>query len=617
MTNNKNTYFFPLSSKPRRHTIATFDTEGNGSPNGFVCAAVCSDGGDYSFSTRSETLEFLISARLRNSWIVSHNLEYDLGVLTAGDLRRFRCLFVNSRILYAEYRDEHNHTWKFVDSTNLFPGASVKELGEMVGTPKLDLPPHVQAHLNAGRPLTDLDPPDRYLVTRYNLIDAQILREAVGVLQDELHALGGELKTTISGCSMDLFRRKFMRHPWSVVPPEINAMARQGYYGARVEPYAIGRVSGVNGYDVSSLYPSIMSTANYPHPGALSFETYPFNYSRLLDKEGVAMVLMDIPEIDPPPLPVRVNKHLFFPTGLNKGVWTTGEIRHAIANGATLLSCDWLCWSGLTFNPFEEFINTLYNMKVLSASDSPVKVQVYKALLNHSYGRFGINPEGGLQELVSIDEDTDLSTMQGGEFYLLNGWPYILNRLAQDEQPPYANAFFAAQITANARIKMHGLIKEYLNDLIYTDTDSLWSTDTISTSPGLGELRETHSALDLLVLAPKEYAVFSGEHLVEVRAKGIPHDHKLEYITNGQATFERPIKIQEALNTDQQFATWREVHKQRQDSWPKRSPVLGSKAQLGYFQTRPWSSAELKYFLQGSSAREYQNQLHLEQLKRC
>lgn len=594
----KHTHFEPLKSDPHRHLIASFDTEGNGLPDGFVCGSVVCGSGNHLFYNRASMLEFLLSPALRNTWIFAHNLDYDLGVLTGGDMTPFNITFNGSSILWAEYYDEHKHKRLFLDSLNLFPGARVEDLGLDVGKMKLELHPFLKQWLIDGKPLEPLDRDDQWRVTSYCLRDAEIIFDAVSQLQEELMSLGGELHPTVSGCSMDLFRRKFMQASWPIVDENINRLARQAYYGARCEPYRLGRVSGVNGYDYSSLYPSIMSQAQFPHPGKIVQEIQPNQYHHLLKRDGIAQVSVFIPDHISPPLPVRVDRKLFFPSGQASGCWTLSELRNACDSGVEILSCDWILFSYQTFNPFVDFIESLYKLRVLHAQDSKLKERFFKLLMNSAYGRYGLNPDNTLTDLVPIRKQEDFETYRGGYFYLWRGYPYILYPRSQTGQPAYANALIASYISAGARIKMHGQITANLEGLCYTDTDSLWTSGEIASSSGLGQLRKTHSNLDLWVVAPKEYAVFSGEHLEAAYAKGIPSQYQMTYLKEGKAVFKQPNTIRDSVKRNLTPAEWAMRLKTSQQTWPKRAPILDRPVERSYFETRAWTVEELRQTLE-------------------
>lgn len=586
-------YLKPLSRQPARRRVAAFDTEGVGGGQGFVCGAVVSDLGNFTFTDRAAMLDYLTSADLRAHWIYAHNLEYDLGVVTQGDLSRFLCLFAGSRLLWAETQDAHGHKWRLLDSANLFVGDSVRALGAMVGLAKLDLRPDLERYIRMGAPLWELTQADRVLILDYNLRDAEIVYRAIELLQDELLSLGGQLQPTAAGVSMDLFRRKYMQFPWPTPHPALNDLGRLAFYGARCEPYRLGRVEGVNGYDVSSAYPAVQAELEFPHPAHLVMDSEADSRASRLSNEGVSYCDVQIPDMAAPPLPVHCGYHLFFPTGCITGAWTHNELRHAIAQGVTIDKIHWSLWSPLAFSPFHDYLEALYARRVAGGRPEGVIARICKLLMNSSYGRFGLNPDSGLSALTPLVPPVDWEKYQGADLRLVNGWPYALVPLASRGQPAYVNTLIAAYVTAGVRVKMGDYLSRYADRLVYTDTDSLFIDGELDTSAGLGGLRQTMKERDLLVVAPKEYAVFSGESLLEAHAKGVPDADALYYMLFGRAAFRSPMGIKESLFRQGDIASWVKRIRERKGAWPKRPPARPEVAGQEWLPTRPWQFGEI------------------------
>jgi hypothetical protein len=595
-------YFKPLTRAPSPRRLAAFDCEGVGGRDGFVCGAVVSDAGKFSFTDRAAMLDYLTSPDLRGCWIYAHNLEYDLGVLTAGDLTRFSCLFAGTRLLWAESRDAHGHKWRLLDSANLFVGDTVAELGAMVGMAKLGLRVDLERYVRTGAPLWELPLAERRMILDYNLRDAEIVYRAVALLQEELLSLGGQLQATAAGVSMDLFRRQYMAFPWPVVHPALNDLGRLAFYGARCEPYRLGRVEGVNGYDMSSAYPAVQSELAFPHPAHLVMDSGADGRASRLDHEGVSFCDVSIPAMAAPPLPVHCKYHLFFPTGKMSGAWTHNELRAAVAAGATIEKIDWSLWSPISFNPFTDFLEALYARRMLHASSGDLRERVCKLLLNSSHGRFGLNPAEPLSALQPLVPPVDWSKFEGADLRLVNGWPYALVPLAEREQPAYVNTLIAAYVTAGVRVKMHAYIQRYADQLVYTDTDSLFLDGEMETGSGMGSWRQTHKERDLLVVAPKEYAVWSGESLLDAHAKGVPDSEALYYMLFGRAAFRSPMGIKESLYRDGTISEWVKRVRERRGAWPKRAPDRPFWPDQEWLPTRPWDYQEIARLVQSGKA---------------
>jgi hypothetical protein len=586
-------FFKPLTRRPSARKIAAFDCEGVGGEYGFTCGAVVSEAGKFSFTDRAAMLDYLTSADLRGHWIYAHNLEYDMGVLTAGDLARFSCLFAGTRLLWAETRDAHGHKWRLLDSGNLFVGQSVADLGAMVGLAKQFLRPDLESYVRAGAPIWELCQADRVQILDYNLRDAEIVYQAVLTLQDELMSLGGQLQATAAGVSMDLFRRAYMDYPWPAVHPALNDLGRMAFYGARCEPYRLGHVEGVNGYDISSAYPAVQAELDFPHPSHLVMDSSADGRSARLEHEGVSFCDVRVPSMAVPPLPMHCGLHLFFPTGRMSGAWTHNELRHAVSAGVVIDKIHWSLWSPISFSPFHDFMESLYARRMLHASSGDARAAVCKLLMTSSYGRFGMNPAEGLSVLQPLVPPVDWQKFAGADLRLVQGWPYALVPLDDRPQPAYVNTLIAATVTAGVRVKMHSYLEKYARELVYTDTDSLFLDGRMDTSHGLGAWRQTMTERDMLVVAPKEYAVFSGESLLRAHAKGVPDSEAAYYLLFGRAAFRSPMGIKEAVYRDGIISEWVKRVRERKGAWPKRPPAYPQAHALDYLETRPWDYAEI------------------------
>jgi hypothetical protein len=188
----------------------------------------------------------------------------------------------------------------------------------------------------------------------------------------------------------------------------------------------------------------------------------------------------------------------------------------------------------------------------------------------------------------------DWTKYEGADLHLIGGWPYALRPITDQAQPAYCNVLIAAYVTAGARVVMHQAIQGCVEHLVYTDTDSLWTTGELATGDGLGELRVTHEKRDLWVVAPKEYAIFSGEHLQEAHAKGVPDSLAYLYLTTGHAVFKSPVGLRESLSRDLTLATWIKRLRSRRHAWPKRPPDLAAGKQDDWWPTRPWDYQEIR-----------------------
>lgn len=587
-------WFKPLRRKVVEREVLGFDVEGSGAPGSFVCGSIQGVCTSNFFTDRREMWRALLYYGRNGAWLFSHNLEYDLPVLAGEEVFKGQLLFTRGGILWGVF-GQGNRRARFFDSLNLFPRFSAKALGQLVAIPKLEVPAELTKRLALGLPFSSFSQPEQLLIQRYCERDAEIVYRSVTELQDLALALGSQLKPTIAGVAMDLYRRKYHRWPWLALGKEANDLARPAYYGGRVEAFQMGEVEGVNAYDVNSLYPWVQSLAPFPHPSHLKLLFVPPPAGSWWSWEGVALVTVEVPEEYVPPLPYRYKGRLFFPTGRLRALWTIGELREAIASGVKFVSVEWVFGSEVTFNPFAQFVEELFARRAEYLARSDVRANLVKLVLNSLYGRFGLNPEGGLERLVPIDEHTDFEKLEGYTSLEIAGELVARGPVQSLVYPAYVNTLFASQITGLARAHLTAGLRAQGEASVYCDTDSILTTGQIETREGLGGWRCEMERGKADLLGPKEYALYQEGHDPIYKVKGIPEYERANYLATGQARFFRAVSIRESLGGNLKPSAWVEVQKSRGDVLPKRVPLAAfALAPGGSTLTRPFALPELE-----------------------
>lgn len=393
---------------------------------------------------------------------------------------------------------------------------------------------------------------------------------------------------------MDVYRRKYHKWPWRVLGPQTNKAIRPAYYGGRVENFVIGQVENVNMYDVTSLYPSVQREISYPHPSKLRLVLEPKLSGDWINWEGIAHATITVPETFIPLMPYRHTKRLFFPCGELEGSWTILELRRAIEAGATIERLDWMIGSETVFNPFRDFVDGLFDLRDFYLAEDMGVANILKLILNSLYGRWGVNPEGGLYELVNIEHETDLTGFQGFTTHDINGVLFAYGKIDGLRPPDYMNVFLAAQISAAGRIFLFDELERQGEDAIYCDTDSIITRGEIKTGSGLGGWRSQMEAGQADLIGPKEYALHNRRLGSVYRAKGIPAKLASEYFQTGAVRFFRALPIREAIAKGERPSTWVETLRSSNLVVPKRWPLGDLALQPGgYCLTRPYFQGEL------------------------
>jgi hypothetical protein len=591
--------FRPLTGKVKTYPIMGFDVEGIGGDRGFVCGSIVSDYTYRFYTDREEMFRDILYYVLDGFWIFAHNLQYDAPILEGARFPRGEMLFTQYGLLWIEYSDG-KRAGKVYDSSNLFPKMGVNDLGDMVGYPKIDIDRGILRRLASGTEFSQFNPPDQATIKRYNQRDAEIVFMAVSQFQEIINRMGGRLRPTISGVSMDIFRRAYQVAPWVVVGEKTNQFIRGAYHGGRNENFAVGKVRGCNLYDVTSLYPYLQSKVQYPVPGKLEIDLLPASPSAWIKREGVVSCIVEIPDTFIPPLPYRFDKRLFFPTGKVTGEWTILEIRHALDHGVKLLSTDWVLSSRSSFNPFERFVDGMFAQRALYAEMGSPNAGMVKLLMNSLYGRWGLNVQNGLYKLQDIEDDYTPSKYKGWSVMVYNRRLLGYGGIEVTKQPDYVNVFIAAQIAAAGRCYLYDELELQGESSIYCDTDSIITRGQIATGEGLGCWRQQMTDGEADILTLKEYALYSRNNDPRYVVKGVPAEVAKMYLTQGVARYKRALGVREAIALGKSPATWVDAIKAKRNTLPKRYPVPPWYATtMDFTQTRPYRLSELPLVVSG------------------
>jgi len=445
--------------------------------------------------------------RKRTLHLVSHNVNYDFGVLDVFNELEARGFALTNIYLGGMTAIV---TWKrgdekilILDNANWFP-TSLAALGESVGYEKLDVDP-----LTAT--LAEVDP--------YCRRDVEIIHKAWEAYYDFLdqHDLG-KWGRTIPSQSFNAYRHRFMVRQIHIHndAPTL-CLERQSYHGGRTSVFRQGvLVDGPYYYvDVNSMYPYVMSAHPFP-VRAHAIRTSPSvsHLRQALDKyQVIADVTINTTE---PVFPVMRKGRAIHPVGLFRTTLSTPELRYAAENSSIVACHSLVRYTAATI--FRDYVTEFYDLKrQYKAECNPTYYMMVKLFLNSLYGKFG-QRAGGMEQIEDIDpaycvslrwinHDTgEVTTLyrfgstywiqtRGGEAY--NSFPAI-----------------AAHVTAYARMLLWRLMKKAGDaHYFYCDTDSLIvdrvGYDRLADElhdDRLGALKVEHVADSVTIRAPKCYS---------------------------------------------------------------------------------------------------------------
>lgn len=364
------------------------------------------------------------------------------------------------------------------------------------------------------------------------IVDARIVCELLDNVESQLESWGGQLKTTFSSSAFSVLSHcleelnlRFPSHnekgkencQWA------NEVAREAYYGGRVEVFHHNPPDSVRVYDVNSSYPWSLSQQL---PFELLGRALSEKSSRaLLDEEcameGVVRAQVEVPHMHLPLLPYRHKEGMFFPVGRWEGWYTAVELRKAIQHGCKVKAKDAILYKRKT--PFADFVERVYLLKRTSTG---AKREFAKLLLNGCYGKLGMSPEREVLHMFDSEEsglEHSFSNEGRTRFLSKDTHRFVIQDVFF--WPKSTHYAMASYVTAYSRM----LLWQYMRNsaVAYCDTDSVHDMSAVSnleryTGDSLGLLKY-EGLFKSQYYAPKLYKyVNESTGAVSYKSKGFP-----------------------------------------------------------------------------------------------
>lgn len=531
--------------------IAAIDTEDDGKGNVDLFCMV-HEKGIFTSTNRDEFLIYMLN--LANSLkhvnskleVWATNLEYDIvNVFGEERIKEVSLIFGKSALVGAEME---RYNIQFRDTVRHIP-ASVKELGELVGLPKLD-------RENGDR-------------REYCIRDATITYRAAKLISSMYSEFSQTPKLTLPATALAIWKKHFWKQNIILPPMEIVEKSKLAYYGGRTEQFAVGNFDNVRAIDAASMYPYAMSLDCFPIPWAL-FRRVRQNGE--ITKNGLYRVSVKS-KLQIPILPYRTRRGLVYPNGVFTGWYVGEELLYAKENGVCIEVIEGYDFCSVC-NPFVDYVDFFFKKKQTARGTNRL---TYKLLLNSLYGKFG--QTGEHIEAIPVEEFKKLKE-HPTDFRIWNGIA-IFKKI--DNPPDHGNNLWAAIVTARARIRLHReimRIKKKGGFPLYCDTDSVIfsGAEKITYSekarkPGDFEARGFFQKM--ILKGKKEYALQDLNGKWEVHCKGIPDYARMEYLEKGEAKYAKPVRIKESSRQKVKANVWKEVKKVRRVNLGNRKILKG------------------------------------------
>lgn len=597
--------------KPSNHSIKNlnlfgFDIETYGNKNKFLMASIVSDNNTHVFWSKKTLIDFLLNSKeLKNGIIFATNLGFDFLGTFGKDykyLSKFNYIIRGSDFITIKYvKPNHRGTIVYLDTMNFYK-TSVKNLGKIIGLPKLKYP----KKLMGTKVLKDS--PEGKLLERYNIRDSEITFKFSKFINGSFNSIGADMKSTIASTSMSLFRNKYLK-TWIIQPKkEVIIEQQKGYYGGRTETFVRGKIDGLglSLYDINSLYPYVMQKYKYPHPNTIQYTDSP--KSSIVKYEGLSYVKVKVPKnLHIPLLPHRYNNKLCFPIGSFFGWHSHVELRKAIQLGYKI---DFISsyYYEKSFNPFNSFVNDLYNKRMYYKKNNNSLEYTYKILLNSLYGKFAqriyntdiyftdnekqnekikkviqinnSNAMSGLTPRYDIDTPNAEEIEDDDGNIIIKPKIYYVTDMESPYYPSFINPILSIYTTAYARLELYKLFEKVQHNngtVYYCDTDSIITDYKFKESKKLGGLKKEIPIDKGLLIKPKFYYLEEYRNKQYIKCKGIRNLQSynkdkikrfqeselnfLNLVDTKKHSYKKFTKFKESLRRDFSFNQIIDIHK--------------------------------------------------------
>ena len=479
--------------------------------------------------------------------IVAHSAQFDYAFIKHSMFnRQYRLSKMSMQPFFINFKSRDKHRRKsllFLDSMN-YMRVSLKEIGVMIGLPKL--------HSDSKEELTDFykdATKDEWI--EYCTRDVDICYYFMQFVSEFHQEYDVPFSITFPQFSYRVFRKHFMPcDVFATEEPRVMRLERESYHGGRVEAFDMRVYASLNCYDVNSLYPFVMKENLYPVRLRKYYTTAScadFSLQELRDiiiNEScvIARVRVNIPKCHIGPIPKVHKTKLMFPVGEYEAVLCSPELR--IIEPFITSITELAVYHAVDI--FSDYVDTMYNLRMTAKNEKrESEQQMYKLFLNSLYGKFAQRkfifertPQYDNHfQYATADVDGKLIRWFGGVAY--SRTIEIMNK--------FAAVSISSFVTSYARTYLYNRAI-MLNNLVYCDTDSLFTTDELQLSTQLGGLKLEKVYHNFQALGNKMYRadeVFKVKGVTSPIEALIDEDNKELHFE-----FERFTKLTETVKRD-------------------------------------------------------------------
>jgi hypothetical protein len=407
----------------------------------------------------------------------------------------------------------------------------------------------------------------------YMRSDVLCLHECISVLRQACRTLGCNLKSTLASTALDLFQRRYLRRPIRALPwwHSIEEYARLAYVGGRTEIFKREMKRGAS-WDINSSYPYAMLSDVPTDFEAMGMGSH-------IPEQGIVYGKFHIPQDEHiPPLHLRTEDKLYFPTGTLEGWYTSAEARYCLDRyGSSSVEISQF----VSYKPepiFREYVTDLYARRAEAKhKGNAALAEACKYLMNTLYGKMGTNrvrqqivcgpewyhyPWNDPKAMAKIQRHDGWKHLNKQSLlcYEYSREHYIYGIPKFIEHGPYILPAIAATITAAGRLALQRHLNASGQNAVYCDTDSVYRETSNPDSCFVGETGSALGKLKLENIIRKGYFALPKCYDVEIEkpdgtiehkgaAKGLPRKNMQDVIRYVRGEAVEIKRMQGAMET--------------------------------------------------------------------
>ena len=335
---------------------------------------------------------------------------------------------------------------------------------------------------------------------------------------------------TIPSLAFAIYRQHYLHKNIPITTGKVFDFIKESFTGGRTDMYKPNALNkDIYCYDVNSLYPYVMSEFKYPVGPIIQFDGDP---TILEDKYWIGDVSVSTKEDMFIP-PIQIHHSITKKIGGIRTISPNGSFNiklNSIEYESYKEFYNYKINSGYLFDKdyiFTDIIKFLYNLRTQYPKSDPMNY-ISKLLMNSLFGRFAMRNfknkfnffnRDDLFKMLENENIEVINYIDLNESLFIN---YIDNSALEKESK--TSISIASAVTAYARSYMFNIIKDNLDHIYYSDTDSLYldkplNKDLIS-STELGKLKLEYIFKDSVYIGPKIYAGITTDNKYICKIKG-------------------------------------------------------------------------------------------------